>query len=407
MSTSYRLSLQNPFQALKERSYLWFWISRLASESALRIGGVATNWLVYEITGSALALGWVSAGRALATVLISPWAGVLSDRVEKKRIILVCRWAMVLLSGAIALLAYLGIIQVWHLALSSLFSGIIDAFYNPASAAVMPELIDKKLLLNAYSLNSIGLGIASMVFPAVSGYFIEWWGVPLVLAIYAAVYAASALAMHHLPNVQVETPADSPGKALKDGLNYTLRDTILGTLIIIVIIRFFLAMQFNSLMTKFVSDQLNMGASTLGLILSVFGFGSLVASIVLACMHNLKQKGRLLLISVAAFGLVLIGIAFSRSMAVLYVLTFLLGAASNVQRIANQTMLQTRATDEYRGRVMSLYSTCQAFGPVSGLVFGAVADAGGVPLAFIIQGAALILTFFVIRYAVPIMWKTD
>ena len=133
-----RLSM---FEALRNRPFRWLWLGRLASSATFQMGSVAQGWLVYQLTGSAFALGWVGSGWSIANTLLSPWAGVLCDRVEKRTLLLWMRVAFVLTSLALALLIGGGAIQVWHVAVYSLFRGVLFAVAMPAQNAYLADLV--------------------------------------------------------------------------------------------------------------------------------------------------------------------------------------------------------------------------------------------------------------------------
>lgn len=161
------------FESLQNRSFRWFWLGRLASSATMRMGGVAQGWLVYQLTGSALALGWVGAGWSIASSTLSLYGGVVCDRVEKRQILIWTRGCLALGALAITVLVATGMIRVWHIAVYSLFRGIISSLMMPAQNAYLSELVDRKTLLNAVSLNSVGMGLAGIFAASLAGYLIE------------------------------------------------------------------------------------------------------------------------------------------------------------------------------------------------------------------------------------------
>ena len=140
------------FDALRDRNYRWLWIGSLASSVTFQMGTVAQGWLVYELTGSAFALGWVGAGWAISTLLLSLYGGAVADRVDTRDLLIWSRLAMTLNTLTIALLISTGAIRLWHLAVNSLLSGVLFSFMMPASQAIISELVDRETLLNAVSL---------------------------------------------------------------------------------------------------------------------------------------------------------------------------------------------------------------------------------------------------------------
>ena len=168
------------FDALRNRHFRWLWLGRLASSATFQMGGVAQGWLVYQLTGSALSLGLVSSGWSISTLLFSLYGGVLSDRAEKRDLLLWARAAMALNTLGIALLISMGAIRIWHLAVSSLISGVLFSFLMPAQQAIVAELVDRRTLLNAVALNSVGMGVMGILSALATGFLIELTGVASV-----------------------------------------------------------------------------------------------------------------------------------------------------------------------------------------------------------------------------------
>ena len=165
------------FDSLGNENYRWLWLGKLASSASFQMNSVAQGWLVYELTSSAFALGWVSAGWSITTFVLSLYAGVLCDRMEKRDLLIWARAGLALNYLVLAVLITTDAIQLWHLAASSLFSGVLYAFMMPAQQALLAELVDHDALLNAISLNSIGVGLMGIFAAATAGFVIERVGV--------------------------------------------------------------------------------------------------------------------------------------------------------------------------------------------------------------------------------------
>jgi MFS family permease len=382
------------FGAMYVRAYRWFWYHRLGSEGAMYLNNVAQGWLVYQLTGSALALGWVSSGRAIASLLISPWGGVISDRMDKRSLLIWTRVGMGIASLIVGLLVTSGMIRVWHLAASSLAYGILSALMMGAQQSIVSDLVNEETVMNAVSMNAVCLGITGLAFPALSGILIDRIGVAGVFYIETAVYALTVLALLQVPRV---TPTagyrEPPARALAAGLRYTARDVVLQGMIIIAMARFLLSMGYNTYMPKFADEVLHFDAAGLGLLLSAPGLGALLASLGMATLRDYAHKGRLLLGVGLAMGGVLILFAMVRNVPLVFLLLIVLGACGNILRVLNQTILQTCCEARYRGRVMSLYGMTMGCGPLLSVPMGALADAYGVPAILALQGALLAAVF--------------
>lgn len=372
------------------RGYRWFWYHRLGSEGAMYLNNVAQGWLVYQLTGSALALGWVSSGRAVASLLVSPWGGVISDRMDKRSLLIWTRVGMGILSFIIGLLISMGMIRVWHLAMNSLVYGILSALMMGAQQSIVSDLVDDKTVMNAVSLNAVCLGITGLAFPAMSGMLIEWFGAAEVFYIQTGIYALTVLALLQVPHVRPDgTYREPPARALAAGMRYTARDVVLQGMIIIAMARFLLSMGYNTYMPKFADEVLHFDAAGLGLLLSVPGLGALLASLFMAALRDYRFKGRLLLGVGLGMGFVMILFSVTRNVPLVFLLLVILGACGNILRVLNQTILQTGCDARYRGRVMSLYGMTMGCGPLLSVPMGALADAYGVPAILALEGALL------------------
>ena len=157
------------FASLQNRDFRWFWLGRLASSATMEMGSVAQGWLAYELTGSALALGGISAARSVARLVLSLYAGALADRFEKRTLLLLTRALMVLNAVALSVLILTGVVRVWHLVAYSFLSGTISSFMMPAQQAILPEIVGRRSVMNALSLTSVGRGLVGVVAASAAG----------------------------------------------------------------------------------------------------------------------------------------------------------------------------------------------------------------------------------------------
>jgi len=382
------------FDALQNRDYRWYWLYRLGGECVVNLNGVAQGWLVYQLTGSALALGWVGAGRAVASLLIAPWGGVLCDRMDRRTVLL---WSRVITAAstlAVGVLVSVGAIRVWHVALATMVDGVMLALLTAAQQAIVSDLVGEKMVMNALSLNAVGLGITGLVFPAVSGVLITWIGVAGVYYISTGIYLLALLALRHLPASPVDRAGfEPPLRAMAEGLRYVVGSRLLAAMVAVALARFLFAMSYRTFMPKFADEVLRFDAAGLGLLLSAPGLGALVASVSVASLRDYRYKGLLLMITGLASGMVLVLLSVVRCVPLVFLLFAALGGLTNVLRILNQTIMQTYSTDRFRGRVMSLYGVAMGTGPLANVPMGALADAHGVPFVLAIQGGVLLAVF--------------
>ncbi len=402
MSLAHSTLIRTTFSSLYFRDYRWFWYHRLATEGAMYLDAVAQGWLVYQMTGSALALGWVGSGRAVASLLVSPWGGVISDRMDKRSLLVWTRVGMGLCALSVAVLASLGLVRVWHLALSTLLNGVLSALMMGAQQSIVSDLVDESTVMNAVSMNAVCLGVTGLAFPVLAGYMIEGIGVAGVYLVEAAVYGVAVLALLKIPRGSPEaTYHENPARALAAGLRYTARDTVLMSMIVISMARFLLSMGYSTYMPKFADEVLHFDAAGLGMLLAAPGLGALVASLAMASLRDYRHKGSLLLVAGLAMGGLLMLFAVAQSAGAVFAILVALGACGNILRVTNQTILQTGCEARFRGRVMSLYGMTMGTGPLLSVPMGALADTYGVPAVLALQGALLALVFGAITVFQP------
>ena len=396
------------FDALRDRHFRWYWLGMLASSSTMQMGGVAQGWLVYEIAGSALALGWVSAGWSISNSVLSPWGGVLSDRIEKRTLLLWVRGLMVLSSLAVAALIAMDVIQVWHLAAYSLFRGILFAVMMPAQNAYLAELVDRKTLLNAVSLNSVGMGLAGIFAASLAGFLIDISGVEAVYFGVAVLYLVVFLTMLKLPLTGTTDPGTrSVWSDIADGAKYIRICPALIPLLALVFIRGFLAMPYRTLMPKYAQDVMHLDASGLGILVAAPGVGSLISSLVMASLGDFRGKGKLMLGSGVVLGIALVLFANTQVFGLVLVLLAVVGATSNICMVTNRTLLQMNCDAPYLGRVMSAYMMMFGLTQLGTIPFGAFADRFGVPVVLAVLGALYVLAIVLIWVMQPRIRKLE
>ena len=379
------------FDALHNKDYRWLWLARLAASAAFQMSSVAQGWLVFELTGSALALSWVSTAGSASMFFLSAYGGILCDRLPKRDLLVWTRLGATTMTLVITVLIATGAIQMWHLAVSALLTGTFYAFMMPAQQTIVSDLVDRDALLNAVSLNSISMGITGIFAASLAGVLIGVVGVEGVYALMVVTYVIALLAILKLPRIiPKSTVCRSVWADLSDGARYLAGHPLLIALLMVTLFRVILLMPYRTFMPKFSSDVMGFDSSGLGLLMAAPGAGSLISALVVASLGNLRGKAKLLIGSGLVAGMALIGFGNARSLAPALLFLALIGAASTAAMIANNTLLQTGADPAYRGRVMSVYMMMWGLTPLGTLPGGAVADQVGVPIVIIAQGALLI-----------------
>jgi len=381
------------FSSLENRDYRRYWMSSIASYAAMQMQIVVRGWLVYELTGSALALGLVSFGVGVPLLVLAPFGGALADRVDKRRLLIVSQILAGVVTLVTAILVATGAIVLWHLVVASVVSGIILSFNLPSRQAVIPELVEESQIMNAVALGSGAMNLNRVVAPAVGGVLVGVMGIEGVYFIIVAIYAVASALLFLVPPLQKPEPElrTTVFGSIGEGLQYVRRSPVLGHLLLMAMVPIAFGMPYQMLMPIFAADVLDVGPSGLGYLMGAAGIGALVGSIVIASLSDFRHKGQLLLGAAALFGVFLI--LFAQS-SMFYLSLFLLlgvGMASSSYMAANSTLLLMNTEAGIRGRVMSLYMMTIGLYPVAVLPTAAIAESVGVPLAVSIGGAILVL----------------
>ena len=388
------LRLSGTFDALRNRDFRWLWFGRLASSATFEMGSVAQGWLVYQLTGSAFALGWVGAGWSVSTLMLSLYGGAITDRVEKRNILFWTRVAMLANSLVIGLLISLDLIQLWHLAVSSLFTGVLFAFMMPAQQAIISDLVDQRTLLNAVSLNSVGMGLMGIFCASLAGLLIETVGVAGVYYAQALLYVLAIYTIVKLPLTGAASNSDGSVWAdLKDGIRYLRLSPALLVLLGLGLVRVWFVMPYRTLMPAFSRDVLGFDAAGLGMLMSATGAGALTSSLIMCAVGDCRGKGNILLLGGIVVGAALVLFVSIPVLACTFLFVAVIGAFNNVVMVMNNTLVQTHSEVAYRGRVLSVYMMLWGLTPLGTIPAGALADRFGVPIVVTVQGVLTMALF--------------
>lgn len=395
-------SLRNTFQALSNRHYRWLWLGRLATATTFQMGNVVQGWLVYHLTGSAFALGWVGAGWSVSTLLLSPYGGVIADRVDKRSLMLWSRIGMMANTLVLGLLISMGLIQVWHIALASFFTGIFIAFLMPAQQAIISELVEPHVLMNAMSVDALGMGLMGVISASVAGFVITAVGAQGVYFAMAGMYVIALYTILKLPKAP---PRDgeraSVWSDLLGGAQYLRGNSILLTILGLGLVRVFFVMPYHALMPAFARNNMGFDAAGLGLLQSAAGVGALVASLIACNMGDFQGKGKLLVQISVALGFCLIAYVTVPWVPMVFILLAIIGGLNNLYMVLNNTLLLSNADPRYRGRVLSIALMEFGLYPLGTIPSGAIADRVGVSLVVAAQGAVVASVFALVSKLKP------
>jgi len=383
------------FRALRYRNYRLFFIGQGISLIGTWMQQVAMSWLVYSLTNSAWLLGVVAFSGLISNFLLTPFAGVLVDRLDRHRILVVTQALAMLQAFTLAAVVLTGSAAVWNLILLSIALGLINAFDMPTRQSFVLDMVtNREDLGNAIALNSSLFNGARLIGPSIAGVLVALVGEGLCFLIngisFIAVIAC-LLAMRMAP-----TPArvakEDFFSGMKDGANYAFGFPPIKYIIILLAFSALVAMPYPVLMPVFAREILQGGANTLGFLMAAAGVGALAGAIYLASRKNVFGLDKIIVVSSCSFGVGLICFSFSRLVVLSMLFMAVTGFGMVVQLAASNTILQTIADDDKRGRVMSIFvMSFMGLAPFGSLLFGGLADVIGAPYTLLIGGVCVLI----------------
>jgi MFS family permease len=394
-------------RALRHRNYRLFFGGQTVSLVGTWITRIATSWLVYRLTHSVFLLGIVGFFGQIPTLLLAPFAGVLVDRWNRHRILVITQILSMLQSVALAVLTFAGIITVVDILILQMVQGIINAFDTPARQAFVVEMVaDRADLPNAIALNSSMVNASRIIGPSVGGAVIAAFGEAWCFTIDAISYVAvlaSLLAMR-----LDWTPARGAGKKMLDelrsGFRYAGRFPPARDALLLIALVATMGMPYTVLMPAIAANVLHGGPHTLGYLMTSSGCGALAGAFYLASRRTILGLGRVMVMATTAFGAGLVVFSLSRVLWLSLLVLPVVGGGMMVEMASTNTILQTIVGDEMRGRLMSFYA--MAFlgtAPLGSLMAGFVADRIGPMNTITIGGVACIIAAGIFGARLPIL----
>ena len=388
-------SLKLIFRALSHRNYRLFFGGQGISLIGTWMQQIAMSWLVYRLTDSALLLGVVGFTSRIPTFLLASLAGVLADRWNRHRVLVITQTLSMIQAMILAILVLTGAIAVWHIIFLSLSLGLINALDIPTRQSFVVDMIEKREDLgNAIALNSSIVNGARLIGPSVAGMLIATLGEGMCfllngLSFIAVIFAL--LAMKITPKKR-EAQSSKVFQGLKEGFSYAFGFAPIRSVLLLLGLVSLMGMPFTVLMPIFAEKILHGGPQALGFLSGATGVGAIAGSIYLASRKSVLGLGRIIVISSNLFGIGLIGFSLSRLFWLSLLMMLLTGFGMMVEMASSNTVLQTIVEEDKRGRIMSFYTMAfMGMVPFGSLLAGTLANNIGAPNTVMIGGVACIL----------------
>ena len=397
--------LKVTFRSLKYRNYRLFFGGQSISLIGTWIQRIATPWLAYDLTHSVFLLGVVGFAGQIPTFLLTPFAGVFTDRWNRYHIMVATQILAMIQALILTWLVFSGSIKVWHIIVLNGFLGCINAFDVPARQSFVVQMVeDKEDLSNAIALNSSMVNGARLLGPSVAGMLIAATGEGICFLLNALSYLFVIWSLILMKIV----PKEGNGKGtsmiaeLKEGISYTFGSGPIRNIILLLALVSLMGMPYAVLMPVFAKEILLGGSHTFGFLMGASGLGALMGALYLASRRSSRGLEKIIHLAAGVFGFGLITFSFSRFLALSLVLMVVTGLGMMLQMASSNTVLQTIVDDDRRGRVMGFYTMAiMGTAPFGSLLAGSAAKVIGVPNTLLVGGISCVVgaVFFACNFS--------
>jgi predicted MFS family arabinose efflux permease len=394
--------LARTFSALHYRDFRLLWIGAFLSTTGTWMATVAQGWVVLNMTNSPFLLGvdgFLSTGPML---VFSLFGGVVADRVERRKIMLLSQYLQMSFAFILAALIFSGNVKVWHIFILSFLTGSAQSFSGPAYISLLPLLVRREDLPNAVAMNSMQFNLARVIGPILAGAALLAWGAAVCFLVNGLSFIAVIIAM-----LMIRSPGPPPADQrrgimaeMRDGFRFVTQRPKLVVLTFLAFAGTFLGMPIVTFLPVVARSIFGLNAGGYAWMMTTYGLGSVTGALIVAATVHAARKGRVALTLQLAFAFLLIGFALSRSLPVSLVIAFFAGACIVGVISLYSSLVQLTASDEMRGRVMSIFMLAFRGGmPLGNLIAGYVAQRWSISVALAVNGSILaaVALFFVLR----------
>ena len=384
---------KHALRVLGIRNYRIYTIGNSISLIGIWIQRIAVGWLAWQLTHSGFWLGMCAAGDLVPSVLITPFAGALADRMDRARLIQISLILGMIQAWALALLTFTGIIDIWMLFALTVTLGMINAINQPARLALIPSLVDRTMVGPAVAINSLVFNNARFLGPATAGIVIEQGSVALAFTLNALTYMCFIYALWRIevPDEKLPPRTSHFSRDLVEVYGYALRDPGIGRIFILLIVTTVGIRGFIEMFPGFADAVFNRGPQGLAWLTATVGLGALVGGFYMLHRNSLQGLATLVIRTTLIMAVALAGFTATSNYWLSLVCVFIGGVAMCATGIGAQTLIQTSTTPAMRGRVMGFYGMIFRAGPsLNALLLGAFSEHFGMRLP-VFAGALICL----------------
>jgi MFS family permease len=387
----FRAAAERTFRSLRVRNYRLYFFGQTVSLTGTWMQSVAQAWLVLKLTGSGFAVGLVTGLQFLPILLLGSWGGLIADRMDKRRVLLVTQSLAALLALVLGLVVLADVVRLWMVYGLAGALGLVTVVDMPTRQSFVIEMVGPEDLTNAVSLNSVIVNASRVVGPALAGLLIATVGTAICFLINAASYPAVILGLALMRNDELRrrAPISRSRGQVREGFRYVLVRPDLRTPLLLMAVAGTLAYNFSILLPLMTQFVFHAGAGEYGVLFSLMGTGAVIGGLVVA---GRRASPRILVASVLAFGAMVVLAGLAPTLAMEMMVMVALGAASTGFISNSNALLQLGSGPEMRGRVMALFSVVFVGStPVGGPLVGWIAEQFGPRTSLVVAGAATVI----------------
>jgi MFS family permease len=365
------------FRALSYPDYFWFWSSYFVSNVGSWMQGIAQGWLLFELTSSPFYLGLFSSLRMVMLLSFFILGGIMSDRIDRRKVMLAIQWISALTALGLAVLVSTHAIRVWHIFVLGAITSTSWAFEQPVRQALLPQLVKREDLVNALALNALTWNGAGLLGPSLVGMSVPYIGIDGCFYVNVVSYLAviGALLRMNVPALNHAEGRSSVLQSLRDAFGYVRGERIIMTFLSVSAIFNIFGRSYITLLPVFAKDVLRLGASGFGFISAGPGLGTIIGSLTLATLGRVEAKRSRMVTILIAFSACLFAFALSGDAGLAFGFLVAVGTLSTVFETLMNTSIQLRVEEAFRGRVSGFY----------GLTGGGLREFGGMQAGFVAE----------------------
>jgi MFS transporter, DHA1 family, staphyloferrin A biosynthesis exporter len=391
--------------ALRSRCFGVFAAGNLVSQSGEWMTLVALNWAVLEFTDSALYLGLINACRMVPAFLLSVPAGVLADRSDRRKLLILLQAGIMLPTFCVGYLLAANS-PFWLLAVVVTLRSVLMAVVTPVRNSLVPNLVPENQVASAVAVDSAVRNLSRIVGPAIAGTLLAVMEVADVFWISACSIVAVLLSLFVVhPESNRDAVSNNIKADIQEAAVYVKNSPSVQSLLILAVVPMVFAFPYTAMMPLFAEDLLQLGPEGLGILLSVAAAGALVGSAWLSLGSETEEAGKWLVCSIIGFGLFLLLFMIAETLVTAAVTMFLVGLASAIYRTMSRVTLQTRVPDRLRGRILSIALMDRGLMPLGAILIGAVAEWAGALWAGVVMGGGCVAVTLAVLAARRQIWS--